>query len=99
MVGCCYKIIAKILSRRLQKVMDSLIGPFQSSFVEGRQILDGALVAGELIDTCKKGKVKATILKVDFHKAFDSVSWISWIGLSPRWVFLLNGGNGLKPVQ
>lgn len=36
MVGCCYKIIAKLLARRLQKVMNSLIGQSQSSFVEDR---------------------------------------------------------------
>lgn len=52
MVSSLYKIIAKILARRLQKVMDSLIGPFQSSFIARRQILDGALIAGELIETC-----------------------------------------------
>lgn len=50
MVGCIYKIIAKLLSRRLQSVIDTLIGPHQSSFIGGRQILDGALIAGELID-------------------------------------------------
>lgn len=33
MVGCIYKIITKIMARRLQQVMDSLIGPHQSSFV------------------------------------------------------------------
>lgn len=51
MVGCIYKIITKILSKRLQAVMNSLIGPNQSSFIKGRQILDGALIASELIDS------------------------------------------------
>lgn len=91
MVGCIYKIIAKLLARRLQKVMDSLIGPYQSSFIAGRQILDGALIAGELIDTCRRKKVQLSILKLDFHKAFDSVAWsfLDWtldkMGFPPRW--------------
>lgn len=46
MVGCIYKIISKVLEKRLQRVMDTLIGSFQSSFIAGRQILDGALIAG-----------------------------------------------------
>lgn len=44
MVGCIYKIIVKLMARRIQKVMSSLIGPFQSSYIEGRQIPDGLLL-------------------------------------------------------
>lgn len=81
MVGCIYKIIAKLMARRIQKVMSSLIGPLQSSYIEGRQILDGALIASELIDSCKKKNIEASLLKLDFHKAYDSVSWrfLEWV--------------------
>lgn len=37
--------------------------------------MDSALIAGELIDTCKRKKTPTSLLKIDFHKAFDSVSW------------------------
>ena len=55
--------------------MNSLVGQAQSSFIEGRHILDIALIARELIDTCKRKKTPSSVLKIDFHKAFDSVSW------------------------
>lgn len=54
--------------------MESLVGPFQSSFVEGRQILDGALIAGEIIERCNRKKITSKVLKLDFHKVFYSVS-------------------------
>lgn len=81
MVGYIYKIIAKLLARRMQKIMSSLIGPLQSSYIEGRQILDGALIASELIDSCNRKYIEPTLLKLDFHKAYDSVSWniLEWI--------------------
>lgn len=75
MVNWIYKIIAKILARRLKKVMSDLVISHQSSLIEEIQILDSILIAGELIDSCKRSKAKALILKLDFHKAFDSVSW------------------------
>ena len=81
MVGSIYKIIAKMLAKRLQSVMSSIVGPLQSSYIKDRQILDGALIAGELIDTCKNKNIEAALFKLDFHKAYDSVSWIflEWI--------------------
>lgn len=75
MVGFLYKIIAKLLSKRLQAVISSLVGPLQSSYIEGRQILDGAMVAGEIIESCKKKNIETILFKLDFHKAYDSVSW------------------------
>jgi len=36
MVGSIYKVIAKILSRRLREVLPELIGPAQTTFVRGR---------------------------------------------------------------
>lgn len=81
MVGCIYKVIAKMMARRLQCVMSSLIGPLQTSYIEGRQILDGALVASEVIELCKRRREEAALLKLGFHKAYDSVSWkfLMWI--------------------
>ena len=81
MVGRIYKIVSKLPARRLQKVIHKLISPSQSAFIKGRQILDGALIASELIDSCRKAKTKAVVLKLDFHKAFDCVSWsyLDWV--------------------
>ncbi|XP_072064497.1 uncharacterized protein [Arachis hypogaea] len=45
MVGCVYKVISKLLTRRMRSVMPGLVGESQSAFVKGRKIHDGALIA------------------------------------------------------
>lgn len=32
-------------------------------------------MASEIIESCKRHKFEAVLLKLDFHKAFDSISW------------------------
>lgn len=48
LIGCVYKIVSEILSSRLAKVISNLISPNQTSFLTGRQILDGNLIANEI---------------------------------------------------
>ncbi|GJU60452.1 putative RNA-directed DNA polymerase, eukaryota, reverse transcriptase zinc-binding domain protein [Tanacetum coccineum] len=75
LIGMHYKIIAKLLANRLAKVVDKVVSQEQSAFISSRQILDGPLMLSEVINWYKKRSKKLLIFKVDFEKAFDSVSW------------------------
>ncbi|XP_072084332.1 uncharacterized protein [Arachis hypogaea] len=44
-VGCMYKVISKMLVRRMRDVMPGLVGETQSAFVKDRKIHDGTLIA------------------------------------------------------
>jgi hypothetical protein len=75
LVGSLYKILAKVLANRLRMVIGSVISESQTAFVKDRQILDGILIANEVVDEARKTKKELLLFKVDFEKAYDSVDW------------------------
>ncbi|CAJ2647682.1 unnamed protein product [Trifolium pratense] len=75
LVGGIYKILVKVLANRLRLVIGSVISESQTAFVKDRQILDGILIANEIVDEARKSKKELMLFKVDFEKAYDSVDW------------------------
>jgi hypothetical protein len=47
----------------------------QTTFISGRNILQGVVILHETIHEIKRKKEKGVILKLDFEKAYDKVSW------------------------
>ncbi|KAL9672015.1 hypothetical protein QQ045_009589 [Rhodiola kirilowii] len=75
LVNSMYKILSKCLAKRLSVVLPHLISYNQSAFLANRNILDGIMVTNELIHAMKVEKRKALVIKLDFRKAYDSLSW------------------------
>ncbi|KAK9048994.1 hypothetical protein SSX86_032039 [Deinandra increscens subsp. villosa] len=75
LVGSIYKTVSKVLANRLKQVLNSVVSETQSAYVNGRSILDGALILNEIIAWMKHTKKKAFVFKVDFEKAFDCINW------------------------
>jgi hypothetical protein len=94
LVGSLYKILAKVLANRLRMVIGSMISESQTTFVKDRQILDGILIANEVVDEVRKSKIELMLFKVDFEKAYDSVDWGIWMQSWGRWLSHLSGGSG-----
>lgn len=93
-----YKIISKLLSKRLKRVLPDLISETQSAFVSRRLITDNILIAQENFhalrtNTCARGKFMA--IKTDMSKAYDMVelsfirSLLLRLGFTERLVDLL----------
>lgn len=50
--------------------MGKVIGETHSTFLQGRNILDGVVILNEVVDEAKKSKVGRFIFKIDFGKAY-----------------------------
>ena len=92
LVGSLYRLITKVLTNKLKKVMNGLVNPTQNAFVEGRQILDVSLIADEVIDSMQKRKEMGILCKLDIEKAYDQINWsfvlkvLKRMGFGEKWV-------------
>lgn len=77
LLNTVYKILSKALVNRLRPLLQNLVGPLQSSFLPGRGTSDNIVITQEAVHSLmkRKGRVGGMILKIDLHKAYDSVSW------------------------
>ena len=69
-----YKIIAKIIARRLNRVLGKLIDPNQYAFIKGRNAGDMIREIDDIIELEKLKGEKSILLSIDYAKAFDTLS-------------------------
>ena len=69
-----YKIFTKVLARRLEKNIPSIIHADQSGFVN-RFIGESVRFTQDIIEQFDIEKKTGILLQLDFQKAFDSVEW------------------------
>ena len=61
LVGVVYKVLAKVLAKRPQKVLPDVISEVQTAFLGGRNIFDKVMIANKVVDWWKKSKMKGLI--------------------------------------
>ncbi|XP_028095305.1 uncharacterized protein LOC114295281 [Camellia sinensis] len=92
LIGSLYRVLAKVLSNRIKLIVSRIISESQSAFIGGRSILDGVLIANEIVDGWKKNQRKGIVLKLDFEKAYDSINWeflfsmLASFGFGSKWI-------------
>lgn len=92
LINCSFKIFSKVLTLRLGSIINRLIAPQQSAFIQGRYILESVALAHELVHSLHASKKPGLILKLDYEKAYDRVCWdflfeiLRSRGFSPTWI-------------
>lgn len=75
----CENLIIEYKQVKMQFYIQLMILTFENMFqhtiVEGRQILDVALVANEDVDSLKRNGVDGIRCKPDIEKAYNHVKW------------------------
>lgn len=93
--GVYYKIYSKILTKRLQPILNSLISENQTAFVPGRAISDNVLITHELLHTLQKSQATkrcSMAIKTDMTKAYDRLEWdfirevLQQMGFDEKWI-------------
>ncbi|XP_057432959.1 uncharacterized protein LOC130725784 [Lotus japonicus] len=72
-----YKIVTKMITNRLRRIMGELVAPNQCSFVPGRHSSDNIVIAQEVFHSMRflKRRLGWIAIKVDLEKAYDRLKW------------------------
>lgn len=78
-IACCnllYKVISKLLSNRLKKILPLAIEPNQCAFIKGRLLLENIYLANEVVKGYHlSSTTDHSTIKFDISKAIDTVKW------------------------
>ena len=69
-----YKILTKVLCKRLKQVIDELISSDQTGYLKQRSAMQNLRLVQDIIEYCESCDFPGILLFLDFKKAFDSIS-------------------------
>lgn len=73
--NCAVKIFTKAMTTRASRLCGRLMSPNQTTFIKGRFILERVVMAHVVIHEIQRTGTGGLILKLDYEKAYDRVSW------------------------
>ena len=74
LLNCFYKILSRVITRRLKKYMDKMTPICQKGYSSTRYCQEVLIQVMEGIEKCNNSKIKGAVVSLDIKKAFDSLS-------------------------
>lgn len=73
LLNVSFKSFNNVATHTINSVVDHVIRPSQTAFMQGRNILDGVVIPHETVDEFHRKNMSWVIFKIDFEKAYDKV--------------------------
>ena len=70
-----FKIIARVLAHRFQRVVSKIVSTDQNGYIKNRFIGFNIRQIQDIIDYAEDINLGGILLSLDFQKAFDSIEW------------------------
>ena len=70
-----YKILTKVIAKRLEKLLPKIINPNQTGYVKGRYIGENVRLIQDIMFYTKRLNSPGIAIFLNFRKAFDSIEW------------------------
>jgi hypothetical protein len=75
LINVIFKFVAKAYAIRLAPIANRTIDRSQTAFIKGRSLHEGVLALHEIAHELRTKDLQGLLLKLDFEKAYDRVSW------------------------
>ena len=70
-----YKILTKVIAKRIEKTLPKIINPDQTGYVKGRYIGENIRLIQDVMFLTKRLNMPEIAIFLDFRKAFDTIKW------------------------
>jgi hypothetical protein len=75
LLNISFKVFTKVVTNRIMSVAQKVISPTQTTFILGRNIMEGVVILHETMHELHRKKQSGVIFKSDFEKVYNKVKW------------------------